>query len=53
MDRIYFEALKIAIKMGKKIRLYIFCLNFVLFTVRGSENHIFISDIFPAFENAT
>ena len=42
------------IKMGKKIRLYIFCcLNFLSFSLRGSENHIFISDKFFTFGNAT
>ena len=38
---------------GKKIRLYIFCyLNSLLFSLRGSENRIFISDKFLAFGNA-
>ena len=43
----------VTIKMGKKIRLYIFCcLNSLLFSLRGSENRIFISDKFRAFGNA-
>ena len=43
----------VAIKMGRKIRLYIFCcLNFLLFSSRVSENHIFISGKFSTFENA-
>ena len=43
----------VTIKMGKRIRLYIFCcLNFLLFSLRGSENRIFISDKFRAFGNA-
>ena len=43
----------VTIKMGKRIRLYIFCcLNFLLFSLRGSENSIFISDKFRAFGNA-
>ena len=39
MIRIYFEALMVTIKMAKKIRLYIFfcCLNFLFFSLRGSE----------------
>ena len=40
-------------KIEKRIRLYIFgCLNFLLFSLRGSENGIFISDKFRAFGNA-
>ena len=43
----------VTIKMGKRIMLYIFCcLNFLLFSLRGSENRIFISDKFRAFGNA-
>ena len=43
----------VTIKMGRKIRLYIFCcLNFILFNLRGSENRIFISDKFCTFGNA-
>ena len=53
MNRIYFEALMITIKMGKKFRLYIFCcLNFLLFSLRGFENPIFISHKFLAFGKA-
>ena len=40
MIRIYFEALMVTIKMKKKNRLYIFffcCLNFLFFSLRGSE----------------
>ena len=40
MIRIYFEALMVTIKMAKKVRLYIFffcCLNFLFFSLRGSE----------------
>ena len=43
----------VIIKIGKRIRLYIFCcLNFLLFTLRRSENRIFISDKFHSFGNA-
>ena len=43
----------VTIKVGKRIRLYIFCcLNFLLFSLRWSENRIFISDKFLAFGNA-
>ena len=43
----------VTIKMGKKIRLYIFCcLNLLLFSLRESENRIFISDKLCAFGNA-
>ena len=43
----------VTIKMGKKNRLYILCcLNFSLFSLRGSENRIFISGKFLAFGNA-
>ena len=53
MNRIYFEALMVTIKTRRKIKLYIFCcLNFLLFSLRGSENRIFISDIFFTFGNA-
>ena len=49
----YFEALMVIIKMGGKIRLYTFCcLSFLLFSLRGSENRIFISDKFLVFGNA-
>ena len=40
MIRIYFEALMVTIKIEKRIRLYIFsfcCLNFLFFSLRGSE----------------
>ena len=40
MNRIYFEALMVTIKIEKRIRLYIFsfcCLNFLFFSLRGSE----------------
>ena len=43
----------VTIKMGKRIRLYNFCcLNFLLFSLRGSENCICITDEFRAFGNA-
>ena len=43
MNRIYFKTLTVTIKTGRKIRLYIFhCLNFLLSSLIGSENHIFI-----------
>ena len=40
MNRIYFKALMVTIKMEKRIVLYIFslcCLNFLFFSLRGSE----------------
>ena len=47
------KALMVTIKMGKRIRLYIFCcLNFLLFSLRESENRTFISDKCRAFGNA-
>ena len=53
MNRIYFDTLMVTIKMGKKICFIFFiCLNFLLFSVRGSENHIFISNKCCAFGNA-
>ena len=42
----------VTIKMGKKIWLYIFCCLNLLFSLKGSENRIFISDKFLAFGNA-
>ena len=43
----------VTIKMGKRIKLYFFCcLNFLLFSLMGSENLIFISDKFCPFESA-
>ena len=43
----------VTIKTRRKIKPYIFCcLNFLLFSLRGSENRIFISDKFCAFGNA-
>ena len=44
MNRIYFEALMVTIKIGKRIRLYIFSfcfLNFLFFSLRGSEIFLF------------
>ena len=53
MNRICFEALMVTIKMERKIRLYIFhCLDFLLFSLRESENRIFISGKFCTFGNA-
>ena len=44
----------VTIKIGRKIRLYIFCcLNFLLFSLRRSENRIFLSDKFCTFGNAS
>ena len=43
MNRIYFEALLVTIKMGKRIRLCIFSfcfLNFLVFSLRGSEIYL-------------
>ena len=42
MNRIYFETLMVTIKMGKRIRLYIFFsfLNFLFFSLRGSEIYL-------------
>ena len=43
MIRIYFEALMVTIKIEKRIRLYIFsfcCLNFLFFSLRGSEIYL-------------
>ena len=40
MNRIYFEALMVTIKMEKRIKLYIFsfcCLNFLFFSLKGCE----------------
>ena len=40
MNRIYFEALMVTIKIEKRIRLYIFsfcCLNFLFFSLKGYE----------------
>ena len=52
MNRIYFETLMFIIKW-EKVRLYIFCcLNILLFSLRGSENLIFISVKFCAFGKA-
>ena len=44
----------VTIKMGIKIRLYIFCYSFffLLFSVRGSGSRTFISRKFRAFGNA-
>ena len=54
MNNIYFEALMVTVKMGKKIRSYIVCysLIFLLFSVRGSGSRTFISGKFRAFGNA-
>ena len=44
MNRIYFEALMVTIKMEKRIKLYIFsfcCLNFLFFSLKGSEIHLY------------
>ena len=44
MNRIYFEVLMVTIKIGKRIRLYIFSfcfLNFLFFSLRGSEIFLF------------
>ena len=44
MNRIYFKALMVTIKIGKIIRLYIFffcLLNFLFFSLRGSEIFLF------------
>ena len=42
----------VTIKLRKKIRLYIFCsLIFLLFSLRGSENRIFVCEKFRAFGN--
>ena len=44
MNRIYFEALMVTIKIGKRIRLYIFSfcfLNFLFFSLRGYEIFLF------------
>ena len=43
MNRIYFEALMVTIRMRKRIRLCIFsfcCLNFLFFSLRGSEIYL-------------
>ena len=43
VNRIYFEALLVAMKMEKRIRLYIFsfcCLNFLFFSLRRSEIYL-------------
>ena len=43
MNRIYFEALLVTIKMENRIRLHIFsfcCLNFLFFSLRGSEIYL-------------
>ena len=42
MNRTYFEALMITIKMGKRVRLYSFfcCLNFLFFSLKGSEIYL-------------
>ena len=44
MNRIYFEELMVTIKMEKRSRLYIFfsccCLNFLFFSLRGSESYL-------------
>ena len=42
----------VTIKMGKKlVYIYFYCLNFLLFNLRWSENRIFISDKFCVFWN--
>ena len=43
MNRIYFETLMVAIKMGKRLRLHIvfYCLSFLFSTLRGSEFCLF------------
>ena len=44
MNRIYFEALMVTIKLGKRIRLYIFSfcfLIFLFFSLRGYEIFLF------------
>ena len=42
----------VTVKMKKRIRLYFFCcLNFLLLSLRESENCLFISDKFRAFGN--
>ena len=49
MNRIYFEALTVTIKIGKRIRLYIFSfcfLNFLFFSLRGSECFLFLVSCF-------
>ena len=49
MNKIYFEALMVTIKIGKRIRLYVFSfcfLNFLCFSLRGSEIYLFLVSCF-------